>query len=146
MWFRRGPAAPPLEPTEAVPPPEWPVPDPTLAGPPPPLPGAPPPTGPPPGRWYDRELWPWLFVLLVLVIGGILAAYFLTRPSGHRHAATTVVVTSRASSASVSTATVPVVTVVKPTATGTTGATGATGAPKPTPASQVPVPHVVGLN
>ena len=41
-----------------------------LAGPPP---G--PPVDPPP----DRELWPWLLVLLVLVLAGIAVVYFATR-------------------------------------------------------------------
>jgi beta-lactam-binding protein with PASTA domain len=46
-----------------------------------PLPPEPPLGGPP--RAPDRELWPWLVVLLVLLaIGGGLAAYFATRGDG----------------------------------------------------------------
>jgi eukaryotic-like serine/threonine-protein kinase len=41
------------------------------------------PAGLPPGapfeRPHDRELWPWLLVLLILVLGGVAAAYFFTR-------------------------------------------------------------------
>jgi beta-lactam-binding protein with PASTA domain len=41
------------------------------------------PAAPPPGAPMesppDRELWPWLLVLLILVLGGIAAAYFFTR-------------------------------------------------------------------
>jgi eukaryotic-like serine/threonine-protein kinase len=46
-----------------------------------PIPPEPPLGGPPPEP--DRELWPWLVVLLVLLaIGGGLAAYFATRGGG----------------------------------------------------------------
>ena len=47
-----------------------------LAGPPP---G--PPVDPPP----DRELWPWLLVLLVLVLAGIAVVYFATRDDTSTH-------------------------------------------------------------
>jgi eukaryotic-like serine/threonine-protein kinase len=45
--------------------------------------GPPPPEGPPPGM-VERDLWPWLLGLLILVIAGILLAYFLTRGGGHK--------------------------------------------------------------
>jgi eukaryotic-like serine/threonine-protein kinase len=41
--------------------------------------GTTPPAGPPLEPAPDRELWPWLLLLLVLVIGGIVAAILLTR-------------------------------------------------------------------
>jgi hypothetical protein len=85
---------------------DWPSEDPTVRGGPPPSedetvvqrqppsedetvvqeggpPGPPPPEGPPP-ETAERELWPWLVGLLVLVVGGILLAYFLTRGGGHK--------------------------------------------------------------
>jgi beta-lactam-binding protein with PASTA domain len=37
-----------------------------------------PPAPPPPGR-PGRDIWPWLLLLLVLVLGGLAALYFLTR-------------------------------------------------------------------
>src|SRR3954452_12897929 len=41
-------------------------------------PPVPPPEAPPPGR----ELWPWLLVLLVLVIAGLAAAWYATKDKG----------------------------------------------------------------
>lgn len=72
---------------------EWPE-EPTVPGRPPPdeaetvvqrggPPGPPPPEGPPPEE-AERDLWPWLLGLLVLVVAGILLAYFLTRGGGHK--------------------------------------------------------------
>jgi beta-lactam-binding protein with PASTA domain len=61
-------------------PPEPPPPPPS--GPPPPG-GPPPPAGPPPEE-AERDLWPWLLGLLLLVVAGILLAYFLTRGGGHK--------------------------------------------------------------
>ena len=46
----------------------------------------PPPPGPPPPR--RPLLWPWLLLLLVLVIGGLVAAWLLTRDNGHQGAST----------------------------------------------------------
>jgi beta-lactam-binding protein with PASTA domain len=41
------------------------------------------PPGPPPGEPPpERELWPWLLVLIVLVLAGLAAAWFATRGSG----------------------------------------------------------------
>ena len=78
------PSGPPPDEAETVVqggvPPEPPPPPPT--GPPPPG-GPPPPAGPPPEE-AERDLWPWLLVLLLLVIAGILLAYFLTRGGGHK--------------------------------------------------------------
>jgi beta-lactam-binding protein with PASTA domain len=67
------------------------------AAPPPPPPGPLPPDVPPP----ERELWPWLLALLVLVVVGLGAAYLLTRrdngkPHGAARATTTVVETQPA--------------------------------------------------
>src|SRR3954454_1882819 len=36
------------------------------------------------------EIWPWLLLLLLLVIGGLVAAYFLTRDNDHKSSAVTV--------------------------------------------------------
>lgn len=49
----------------------------------------------PPRRPPIPELWPWLLALLALVVGGLLAWYFLTRDNGHhkRKATPTVAVT-----------------------------------------------------
>lgn len=73
---------------------EWPSDEPTVPGRPPPdeaetvvqrggPPGPPPPEGPPPEE-AERDLWPWLLALLLLVVAGILLAYFLTRGGGHK--------------------------------------------------------------
>src|SRR5437764_15243645 len=45
----------------------------------------------PPRRPPLPEIWPWLLLFLLLVIGGLLAAYFLTRDHQH-HAAGSVAV------------------------------------------------------
>ena len=45
----------------------------------------------PPRRPPVPEIWPWLLLFLLLVIGGLLAAYFLTRDHKH-HAAGSVAV------------------------------------------------------
>jgi serine/threonine-protein kinase len=80
---------------------DWPSEEPTVPGGPPPdeaetvvqptrpggAPPEPPPPPPPDGEppeEGERKLWPWLLALLVLVIGGILLAYFLTRGGGHK--------------------------------------------------------------
>jgi len=78
MAFRRRP--PRREPAQYPGPPDEQV---TLVeGAPLPPPPAEPPLGPPPEP--DRELWPWLVVLLILLmIGAGLAAYFATRGSSH---------------------------------------------------------------
>lgn len=47
--------------------------------------GPPPPPGPPRPR---PLLWPWLLLLLLLVIGGLVAAWLLTRDNGHKSAST----------------------------------------------------------
>ena len=76
---------------------DWPSEEPTVPGGPPPdeaetvvqptrpggRPPEPPPPEEPPPEEGERELWPWLLGLLVLVIAGILLAYFLTRGGGH---------------------------------------------------------------
>jgi beta-lactam-binding protein with PASTA domain len=49
--------------------------------------GRTPPAGPPLEPAPERELWPWLLLLLVLVIGGIVAAIVLTRDNKHKNAA-----------------------------------------------------------
>jgi beta-lactam-binding protein with PASTA domain len=70
-------------------------------------------------------MWPWLLVLLGLVIGGVLLAVFLTRGNGHKRTtpATTVVVTTATTPTTLATQTVP----------------------EPVPTARVPVPTVVGL-
>ena len=45
-----------------------------------------PPPGPPPPR--RPLLWPWLLLLLALVIGGLVAAWLLTRDNGDKGAST----------------------------------------------------------
>jgi eukaryotic-like serine/threonine-protein kinase len=57
--------------------------------------GRTPPTGPPLEPAPERELWPWLLLLLVLVIGGIVAAIVLTRDNKHKNVAPATVVTSQ---------------------------------------------------
>jgi eukaryotic-like serine/threonine-protein kinase len=54
-----------------------------------------PPAEPPP----DRELWPWLLVLLLLVVAGLAAAWFAMRDSGSAPAPETVQTTVTAASA-----------------------------------------------
>lgn len=91
------PAGPPPDEAETVVGPGG-APAPPPAGPPPPgpppyegetvveeggPPGPPPPTGPPPEQ-AERDLWPWLLALLLLIVAGILLAYFLTRGGGHK--------------------------------------------------------------
>jgi beta-lactam-binding protein with PASTA domain len=41
----------------------------------------------PPRRPPIPEIWPWLLLFLILVIGGLVAAYFLTRDNDHKHRA-----------------------------------------------------------
>jgi beta-lactam-binding protein with PASTA domain len=48
--------------------------------------GTTPPAGPPLEPAPDRDLWPWLLLLLVLVIGGIVAAILLTRDDKTKNA------------------------------------------------------------
>jgi hypothetical protein len=57
-----------------------------------------PPT-PPAERPPDRELWPWLSVLLFLVVAGLAAAWFAMRDSGSAPAPETVQTTVTAASA-----------------------------------------------
>jgi beta-lactam-binding protein with PASTA domain len=76
-----------------------------------------PPSEPPP----DRELWPWLLVLLVLVLAGVAAAYFATRDD---------------KSARVATATTTVPQTSAPTVATT---------PRPVASARVSVPKLVGL-
>lgn len=83
MAFRRRPPRREPGPAYPGPPPDEQV---TIVEGRPPPPPPPPddlPPGPPPGE-PDRYLWPWLVLLLVLLaIGGGLAAYFATRGDGH---------------------------------------------------------------
>jgi beta-lactam-binding protein with PASTA domain len=46
----------------------------------------------PPRRPPIPEIWPWLLLFLLLVIGGLVAAYFLTRDNDHKHRAGAVTV------------------------------------------------------
>jgi serine/threonine-protein kinase len=55
-------------------------------------PSGPPPPGPPVEPPPDRELWPWLLVLLVLVLGGLAAVWVATRDEGSRSPQRSVVV------------------------------------------------------
>jgi serine/threonine-protein kinase len=92
-------------------------------------PPAPPPAEPPPGR----ELWPWLLVLLVLVIAGLAAAWYATRDSGTAAGPVTVQTTVAARSTP------------KPTTTAPATAAPATTAPTTTAAPvTVVVPDLVG--
>ena len=81
------------------------------------LPPVPPPEPPP-----DREIWPWLLVVLVLVLAGIAAVYFATRDDHTR--------------ANQVQATQTVVQTVPPATTST---------PRPVQAARVAVPRLVGL-
>ena len=66
--------------------------DPTLEGPPPPYPGEPLPLEEPPP---ERELWPWLLALAIVVVGG-LAALIVYATHRHHHKRTVTVVATRA--------------------------------------------------
>lgn len=79
-----------------------------------------PPVGPPP----DRDVWPWLLVLLVLVLAGVAAAYFVTRDDDKR-AETTAPVTT-------------IVTTLTQTTTPTTTATTA-------PRARVTLANLLGI-
>jgi beta-lactam-binding protein with PASTA domain len=89
---------------------------------------APPPPGPPPQGApleeppISRELWPWMLVLLALVLAGLAAAYFVSRDDGKKTQASTTVVTTVAA----------------------TPATP-TSAPKPVIGPKVEVPNVLGI-
>ena len=86
-------------------------------------PAAPPP-GPPVEPPPERELWPWLVVLLVLVLAGIAVVYFATRDDKSQPQAT--------SPASVRPTTVP----ASPTTTAVR---------TPAPSARVTLPRLVGL-
>lgn len=47
-------------------------------------PAAPPPPGPPPHAWID-DVWPWLALLGVLVVGGLLVWFFVFHNRHHAH-------------------------------------------------------------
>jgi eukaryotic-like serine/threonine-protein kinase len=89
----------------------------------------PPPPGPPPQVApfeeppISRELWPWMLVLLALVLAGLAAAYFVSRDDGKKKssAPTTVVTTVAAVPAN------------------------PTPAPKPVAGPKVAVPNVLGI-
>ncbi len=81
-------------------------------------PPAPPPAEPPPGR----ELWPWLLVLLVLVIAGLAAAWYATRDSGTSARPVTVQTTAAARPTPKPTTTAPATTANATTAPTTTAA------------------------
>jgi eukaryotic-like serine/threonine-protein kinase len=86
------------------------------------------PPGPPPlppGELPpERELWPWMLVLLALVLAGLAAAYFVSRDDGRKTTSTpTTVVTTVA------------VVPTKPTP----------ATPKPVAGSRVTVPNVLGI-
>jgi beta-lactam-binding protein with PASTA domain len=89
----------------------------------------PPPPGPPPQVApfeeppISRELWPWMLVLLALVLAGLAAAYFVSRDDGKKKssAPTTIVTTFAAVPAS------------------------PTPAPKPVAGPKVAVPNVLGI-
>jgi beta-lactam-binding protein with PASTA domain len=70
----------------------------------------------------SRELWPWMLVLLALVLAGLAAAYFVSRDDGKKTQASTTVVTTVAA----------------------TPATP-TSAPKPVVGPKVEVPNVLGI-
>jgi len=75
-------------------------------------PPAPPPAEPP----SDRELWPWLLVLLVLVIAGLAAAWYATRDSTGSAGPVTVQTTVAARSTPKPTTTAPATTAPTTTA------------------------------
>ncbi len=85
---------------------------------------APPPPGPPVEPPPERELWPWLVVLLVLVLAGIAVVYFATRDDKSQPQAAT--------PAPVPPTTVP----ASPTRTAVR---------TPAPSARVTVPRLVGL-
>jgi len=84
-------------------------------------PAGPPPVEPPP----DRELWPWLLVLLVLVLAGIAVVYFATRDNTSTHPQSTTQAVGQPRTAQPSTTTTAVRT--------------------PAPSARVTVPRLVGL-
>jgi hypothetical protein len=99
--------------------------------------GAAPPPQPPFGPWADRELWPWLFLLLVLVVGGIVAAVQLTRDDGKKTATATTVVASTPTPTPTQTVTVSRATTPRP------ATTPATKQPPAVP--RVELPNVLGI-
>jgi len=82
-------------------------------------PPAPPPAEPP----SDREIWPWLLVLLVLVIAGLAAAWYATRDSNSATGPVTVqtTVTAQPATTTAPTTTAPPQTVVVPDLVGQGG-------------------------
>jgi eukaryotic-like serine/threonine-protein kinase len=76
--------------------------------------GSTPPAGPPLGPAPDRDRWPWLLLLLVLVIGGIVAAFLLTRDDKKSSNPGTTVLSQPATTVTVSRVTTPTATGVTP--------------------------------
>jgi eukaryotic-like serine/threonine-protein kinase len=100
-----------------------------------PPPGGPPLDGPPPEETPpERELWPWLLAFLILVLGGLAAAYVLSRDDSPTAAPATSTETRTRLS-------VPELTDTSETTTGDTTTGGATTQEEGT----VDVPRVVGL-
>lgn len=104
--------------------------------------GALPPAGPPVPP--DREIWPWLLGLLLLVLAGLAAAYFATRDDKKEAAPTTTVVSTVVPP---TTTTIAQTTTAVPTATVTTTPTATRrAAPQPAqPPPRVAVANVLGI-